>query len=210
MEDAAFADFTPISLKLKPDSEGYVNLPTKFHNKYVLGLRPKSRPHLPNEEQRDLSWYVDTTVDGSKDSGPGPAIHSLSEPLAPSSGAAGAGRARRSTRNPAPVHRLSGGKPDSEDLEGIFEDATRSVMIRWIRDLSPDLKDMKHFGRLIGAKLFEFVTEVQDAASLSGGNCKGRGWAHSTSHGTTAGSTSQPGRVDRRSRRSARLKANRK
>jgi hypothetical protein len=210
LEDAAFADFTPISLKLKPDSEGYVNLPTKFHNKYVLGLRPKSRPHLPNEEQRDLSWYVDTTVDGSKDSGPGPAIHSLSEPLAPSSGAAGAGRARRSTRNPAPVHRLSGGKPDSEDLEGIFEDATRSVMIRWIRDLSPDLKDMKHFGRLIGAKLFEFVTEVQDAASLSGGNCKGRGWAHSPSPDETAGSTGQPGRVDRRARRSARLQANRK
>jgi hypothetical protein len=207
LEDAAFADFTPISLKLKPDSEGYVNLPTKFHNKYVLGLRPKSRPHLPNEEQRDLSWYVDTTVDGSKDSGPGPATHSLSEPLAPSSGAAGAGRARRSTRNPAPVHRLSGGKPDSEDLGGIFEDATRSVMIRWIHDLSPDLE---HFGRLIGAKLFEFVTEVQDAASLSGGNCKGRGWAHSPSPDETAGSTGQPGRVDRRARRSARLQSNRK
>ena len=208
MEDAAFADFTPpISLKLKPDSEGYVNLPTKFHNKYVLGLRPKSRPHLPNEEQRDLSWYVDTTVDGSKDSGPGPATHSLSEPLAPSSGAAGAGRARRSTRNPAPVHRLSGGKPDSEDLEGIFEDATRSVMIRWIHDLPPDLK---RFGRLIGAKLFEFVTEVQDAASLSGGNCKGRGWAHSPSPDEAAGSTGQHGRADRRARRSARLQANRK
>ena len=190
----------------------------------MLGLRPKSRPHLPNEEQRDLSWYVDTTVDGSstqqhdttvdgsKDSGSGPATHSLSESLAygsalaPSSGAAGAGRARRSTRNPAPVHRLSGGKPDSEDLEGIFEDATRSVMIRWIHDLSPDLE---HFGRLIGAKLFEFVTEVQDAASLSGGNCKGRGRAHSPSPDEAAGSTGQPGRADRRARRSARLQANR-
>jgi hypothetical protein len=105
----------PISLKLKPDSEGYVNLPTKFHNKYVLGLRPNPRTRLPKEEQRDLSWYVDTTVDGGKESVPGPATYSLSEPLAPSPGAAGAGRARRSTRNPAPVHRLSGGKPDSED-----------------------------------------------------------------------------------------------
>ena len=107
------------------------------------------------------------------------------------------------------MHRLSGGKPDSEDLEGIFEDATRSVMIRWIRDLSPGLKDMKRFGRLIGAKLFEFVTEGQDAASLSGGNCKGRGRAHSPSPDEAAGSTGQPGRADRRARRSARLQANR-
>ena len=99
------------------------------------------------------------------------------------------------------------GKPDSEDLEGIFEDSTRSVMIRWIHDLSPDLE---HFGRLAGAKLFQFIAEIQDAASLPGGNCKGRGLSHDTSHGTTAGLTSQPGRVDRRSRRLARLKANRK
>jgi hypothetical protein len=107
VEDAAFADFTPISLKLKPDAEGYVNLPTKFHNKYVLGLRPNPRTRLPNEEQRDLSWYVDTTVDVGKDSVPGPAAYSLSEPLAPSPAAAGAGRARRSTRNPAPGSRTA-------------------------------------------------------------------------------------------------------
>jgi hypothetical protein len=40
--------------------------------------------------------------------------------------------------------------------------------------------------------------------------CKGRGWAHSPSPDETAGSTGQPGRVDRRARRSARLQSNRK
>jgi hypothetical protein len=58
--------------------------------------------------------------------------------------------------------------------------------------------------------VFQFIAEIQDAASLSGGNCKGRGLSHDTSHGTTASRTSQPVRVDRRSRRLVRLKTNRK
>ena len=80
-------------------------------------------------------------------------------------------------------------------------------MIRWIQDLSPDLEN---FGRLAGAKLFQLIAKIQDAASLSGGYCKGRGLSHDPSHGTTAGRTSQPGRVDRRARRLARLQSNRK
>jgi hypothetical protein len=52
-------------------------------------------------------------------------------------------------------------------------------MIRWIHDLSPDLE---HFGRLAGAKLFQFIAKIQDAASLSGGYCKGRGLTHGTLH----------------------------
>jgi hypothetical protein len=53
--DGAFDDFVPIVLDLKPDSTGYLNLPKKFHDKYILGLRPAKQPALPKEEHRDLS-----------------------------------------------------------------------------------------------------------------------------------------------------------
>jgi hypothetical protein len=46
--------------------------------------------------------------------------------------------------------------------------------------------------------------------TFSGGNCKGRGSTHGSSHGITAGGTRQPGRVDRRSRGLVHLKAKRK
>jgi hypothetical protein len=31
----AFEDFVPIVLDLKPDGTGYLNLPKKFHDKYI-------------------------------------------------------------------------------------------------------------------------------------------------------------------------------
>jgi hypothetical protein len=62
IESAAFADFVPIVLDLKPDDSGYLNLPKKFHDKCILGVRPAQQPPLPKEEHRDLSWFVDTTT----------------------------------------------------------------------------------------------------------------------------------------------------
>jgi hypothetical protein len=62
VEEAALADFIPIVLDLKPDGPGYLNLPKKFHDKYVLGVRPARPLPLPKEEHRDLSWFVDSTT----------------------------------------------------------------------------------------------------------------------------------------------------
>jgi hypothetical protein len=52
----------PIVLDLKHDSTGYLNLPKKVHDKYILGMRPAKQPPLPKEEHRDLSWFVDATT----------------------------------------------------------------------------------------------------------------------------------------------------
>jgi len=56
----------------------------------------------------------------------------------------------------------------------------------------------------------EAKENIRRTRALSRMACKGRGLSHVSSHGTTAGRTSQPGRVDRRARRLARLQANRR
>jgi hypothetical protein len=88
----------------------------------------------------------------------------------------------------------------------MFEDSTRSVMIRWIQTLASDLED---FGRLAGAQLIQLIAKAKDPSICSAGSCNGRGLTHGPSCGITTGGARQPGRVDRRASRLTRLKANR-
>jgi hypothetical protein len=113
----AFEDFVPIVLDLKPDGPGYLNLPKKFHDKYILGMRPAKQPPLPKEEHRDLSWFVDATTGHP----PAEETGKVTKPKAPPPDGVG-GRTKRSTRNSAPVYRIPGYDDESEDL---FEDSNR-------------------------------------------------------------------------------------
>jgi hypothetical protein len=63
---ATFSDFIPIALTLTPDAHGYLRLPTKFYEKYIKNRKPIPTTALLKEEQRDLSWYVDTSVSTTK------------------------------------------------------------------------------------------------------------------------------------------------
>jgi len=41
-------------------------LPTKFYEKYIKNRKSIPTVELLKEEQRDLSWYVDTSVSTTK------------------------------------------------------------------------------------------------------------------------------------------------
>ena len=84
METATFSDFIPIALTLHPDAQGYLRLPTKFYEKYIKNRKSIPTTALLKEEQRDLSWYVDTSVQTKPktvDSGPAAGSVSKSAPL---------------------------------------------------------------------------------------------------------------------------------
>ena len=66
VETATFSDFIPIALTLTPDAHGYLRLPTKFYEKYIKNKKSIPTTALLKEEQRDLSWYVDTSVSKTK------------------------------------------------------------------------------------------------------------------------------------------------
>jgi hypothetical protein len=191
IEVAAFADFVPIALALKPDEKGYLRLPTNFYKKYVMGKSSDSK-ELPKEEQRDLSWYVDTSVQTKPktvDSGPAAGSVSKSAPLTNCyqsveyASPITVPRAPRSTRNPAPVHHLRG---YYEDPDCVVGDANRIVMVRWIQAKSTPHSDL---GRLAGAELIQ----VTDGARLSVGKCKGPGttWGPTPSQRTSVHSATQ-------------------
>jgi hypothetical protein len=185
VETATFSDFIPIALTLTPDAQGYLRLPTKFYEKYIKNRKSIPTTALLNEEQRDLSWYVDTSVSTTKPV-VYPATCSVSESVvsAPLTNCYQSveyapptinvpRRAPRSTRNPAPVHATKQyHRSDHEDADGISSDGTRIAVAKWI--LANDPNDPK---RLAGAELIKFT----DSASFSAGNCKGRGATRSTS-----------------------------
>ena len=208
VETATFSDFIPIALTLTPDAHGYLRLPTKFYEKYV---KSKKTVELPKEEQRDLSWYVDTSVSKTKPV-VYPATGSVSEsvPLANCYQSVEYAppvtniprRAPRSTRNPAPVHATQHyHRSDHEDADGIGSDGTRLAVAKWILAHDPKYGDPK---RLAGAELIKFT----DSASFSAGNCKGRGATRSTS--SPFPSLRSTGRAGRRAWLAQRMQAHTK
>ena len=142
METATFSDFIPIALELLPDKQGYLRMPTKFYEKYIKPEKSAPKTELLKEEQRDLSWYVDTSVQTKPktvDSGPAAGSVSKSAPLtncyqsveyAPPTINVPR-RAPRSTRNPAPVHATKQyHRSDHEDADGISSDGTRIAVAK--------------------------------------------------------------------------------
>jgi hypothetical protein len=211
VETATFSDFIPIALTLEPDEQGYLRLPTKFYEKYVKG---KKTVELPKEEQRDLSWYVDTSVSKTKPVvHPAPGSVSESVPLANCYQSVEYAppvtniprRAPRSTRNPAPVHATQQyHRSDHEDADGIGSDGTRLAVAKWILAQDTKYGDPK---RLAGAELIKF-TDSDDSASFSAGNCKGRGATRSTS--SSFPTSSSTGLAGRRAWLAQRMKAHTK
>ena len=157
--DGAFEDFVPIVLGLKQDGTGYLNLPKKFQDKYILGLRPAKQLALPKEEHRDLSWFVDATTGHP----PAETTGKDKKPKTPPQEGVG-DRPKRSTRNTAPSYHII--EYDDEKVD-LFEDSTRIDLIRAIRAL-PEL-----FAGA-GAALVEFAAQIQDSSSFSAGKCKGQ------------------------------------
>ena len=216
VETATFSDFIPIALTLTPDAQGYLRLPTKFYEKYIKNRKSIPTTALLKEEQRDLSWYVDTSVSTTKPV-VYPATCSVSESVvsAPLTNCYQSveyapptinvpRRAPRSTRNPAPVHATKQyHRSDHEDADqrcdGISSDGTRIAVAKWI--LANDPNDPK---RLAGAELIKFT----DSASFSAGNCKGRGATRSTS--SPFPSLRSTGRAGRRAWLAQRMKAHTK
>ena len=153
IEAVAFADFTPISLDLKPDTQGYLRLPTKFHDKYVLGKRP-SLPREPEaHSQRDRrSWYVDTTVDT-------PPVESLEVPEAtvPATFDRACAPLRRHSkptqRASAQVCHLHGSGKDHDDA---VVDDTLLAVARWIQTQAATGADLA--GQHGGSQRFPFPT----------------------------------------------------
>tara|TARA_B110000881_G_C18322242_1_gene387366 strand:- start:61 stop:591 length:531 start_codon:yes stop_codon:yes gene_type:complete len=155
----AFEDFVPIVLDLKQDGTGYLNLPKKFHDKYVLGMRPAKQPSLPKEEHRDLSWFVDATTGHP----PAEATGKVTKPKTPPQEGVG-DRPKRSTRNTAPSYRVY--EYDDEQVD-LFEDSNRIALVKAIRALPALFAGA-------GNALVEFTTQIQDSSSFSAGNCKGQ------------------------------------
>jgi hypothetical protein len=166
VETAAFDHFTPISLGLRPDKQGYLRLPSKFHDKYVLG-KSNPRTQEPRAVHKDLSWYVDTTVDPPK-------AGSLAEEptiVAVPCDHVPAGRQTRQTtrraRGSAAVNHLRG---NTEDHASAVVDDTLFAVARWIRTrLTSDAT----VARLEGAEHFQYQFPHIDIESSTAGNCKG-------------------------------------
>jgi hypothetical protein len=178
LETASFSDFIPIALDLPPDSKGYLRLPTKFYEKHVKTKKSIPTTELLKEEQRDLSWYVDTSVPESKPAVADPATCSVSESVVPAPLSNVPRRAPRSTRNPAPVHATKMHYPcsNNEDADCVDGDGTRIAVAKWIQAHADPRSNPK---RLAGAELIKFP----DSASFSAGKCKGLGATRSaTSH----------------------------
>jgi len=129
VETVAFDHFTPISLDLRPDAQGHLRLSRKFHDKYVL-RKPDPLPKEPRAEHRDLSWYVDTTVDsppiGSPDGGtPSGATTFVHAPVGRQTR-----QAARKARSAAAVNHLHG---TTEDHASAAVDDTLFAVARWIQ-----------------------------------------------------------------------------
>ena len=157
--EGAFEDFVPIVLKLTKDSTGYLNLPKKFHDKYILGMRPAKQPPLPKEEHRDLSWFVDATTGHP----PAETTGKVNKPTTPPQEGVG-DRPKRSTRNTAPSYHIT--EYDDENVD-LFEDSNRIALVKAIRALPALLAGA-------GSALVEFTAQIQDSSSFSAGNCKGQ------------------------------------
>jgi hypothetical protein len=198
VETAAFDHFTPISLDLSPDAQGYLRLPSKFHNKYVL-RKPNPRATEPKAAHRDLSWYVDTTIDSPLKGDPAEEIKVVAAP----GGHVSMGRqTRRSTRtacNTATTNRLQG---TTEDHAYMAVDETLLAVVRWIRTRTESEANVT---RLEGAEHFEYqfphVKPVDE--STTAGNCKGhrtRRLPRATAVPGGAGGTGRDGRRARLAR----------
>jgi hypothetical protein len=155
----AFEDFVPIVLDLTQDSTGYLNLPKKFHDKYILGMRPAKQPPLPKEEHRDLSWFVDATTGHP----PAETTGKVKKPKTPPQEGVG-DRPKRSTRNTAPSYHIT--EYDDENVD-LFEDSTRIALVKAIRALPALFAGA-------GDALVEFTAQIQDSSSFSAGKCKGQ------------------------------------
>ena len=199
LETASFSDFIPIALELQPDAQGYLRLPTKFYEKHIKPQKLIPTTKLLKEEQRDLSWYVDTSASVSTPV-VSPATGSVNESvvLAPLTNVPR--RATRSTRNPAPVHATKLHYPleYDEDTDYVGGDGTRIAVAKWIQAHADPRSAPK---RLAGAELIKFT----DSASFSAGNCKG---LSATRSGTSPfPPSSKSGRAGRRSWLAHRLQA---
>ncbi len=160
---------------------------TQFYEKDIKNGKSSPTTALLKEEQRDLSWYVNTGVSTTKPV-VYPATCSVSESVvsAPLTNCYQSveyapttinvpRRAPRSTRNPAPVHATKQyHRSDPEDADGISSDETRIAVAKWIKAHEDPYADPK---RLAGDELIKFT----DSASFSAGNCKGPGAKRSTS-----------------------------
>ena len=150
-------------------------MPTKFYEKHIKPQKLIPTTELLKEEQRDLSWYVDTSASVSTPV-VSPATGSVNESvvLAPLTNVPR--RIPRRTRNPAPVHatNMHYHRGYNEDADDIGSDGTRIAVAKWIKAHEDPHADPK---RLAGAELIKFT----DSASFSAGNCKGPGAKRSTS-----------------------------
>ena len=176
METATFSDFIPIALELLPDKQGYLRMPTKFYEKYIKPEKSAPKTELLKEEQRDLSWYVDTSVSKSKPAVNDPVTDSVNESTVSAPLIDVPRRAPRRTRNPAPVHatNVHYHRGYNEDADDIGSDGTRIAVAKWIKAHEDPYADPK---RLAGGELIKFT----DSASFSAGNCKGPGAKRSAS-----------------------------
>jgi hypothetical protein len=102
-------------------------------------------------------------VDATTGHPPAEVKDKVTKPEAPPQEGVG-GRPKRSTRNTAPVYRIS--EYDDERVD-VFEDSNRIALVRATR--APP-------GLFAGAgnALVQFTAQIQDSSSFSAGNCKGQ------------------------------------